>query len=481
MGAATRRWRFSLRVLVPVIVAIAVTLGTAAGFIVWSTAKSDERALERQTRLVSHILEREREAIRTELLDVTLWDEAVEALDRGDIDWIDESLGAYFYDLHDHNRIYVLDAQMTPVYAMLDGGRADIASYAPNREIIASLAAQHRTVEGASAIAASDNGFGDVPVASDLALVEGRAAIVGIVPLLAETYAVEPGEEGFVAAIRFLDEAVANELMEEYLIEGARFDSALSVADGEAALPLANAKGETVAWFKWRPDRPGAQILAETGPAMLGLLAALGIVIFLLMQQLRRSSAELEAARTEAQHRALHDPLTGLPNRAGFHERLAEAIANLGRGRDPVALLALDLDRFKQVNDTLGHEAGDLLLKKVAERLTPLLRDTDMLARLGGDEFAVIQSAIKTVSDAKTLSQRIISRVSEPFDLDGEVARIGVSVGIAVAAAPEDGAELPARADFALYEAKDAGRNQYRLFGEPGTVVPLPANANKVA
>jgi diguanylate cyclase (GGDEF)-like protein len=148
-----------------------------------------------------------------------------------------------------------------------------------------------------------------------------------------------------------------------------------------------------------------------------------------------------------------------------------------------VALLALDLDRFKQVNDTLGHEAGDLLLQKVAERLRPLLRDTDMLARLGGDEFAVIQSAIKTVSDAKTLSQRIIASVSEPFHLNGDTARIGVSVGIAVAASPEDGAELPTRDDFALYEAKDAGRNQFRLFGEPSdaAVIPAAANANKVA
>jgi diguanylate cyclase (GGDEF)-like protein len=481
--AVGKRWRFSFSVLLPIVVAVLVTLGTAGTFIVWSTAKSDERALERQTRLVSHILEQQQRAVGLELLEVTVWDEAVESVRARDIDWIDESLGAYFYDLFGHNRIYVLDPEMDAVYAMRDGGKVDASSIVSSRDAIIALAAQHRTVEGASAIGANGNGFGDVPVASDLALIEDRAAIVGVVPLLAESYVVAAGEESFVAAVRFLDDAVAGELMEQYLIEAAHFSPNATTADGEAAIPLRNAAGETVAWFKWRPDRPGAQILGETAPAMLIVLLAAGIIISFLTLRLRRSSADLEAARAEAHQRALHDPLTGLANRAGFRERLTQAIQGLGRGRDPIALLALDLDRFKQVNDTLGHEAGDLLLQKVAERLKPLLRDTDMLARLGGDEFAVIQSAIKTVSEATALSQRIIAQVSKPFDLNGDQACIGVSVGIAVAGLPEDGAELPTRADYALYEAKDAGRNTFRLFGDAPTASPVPAaaNANKVA
>lgn len=483
-SAAGKRWRFSLSVLLPVGLAVLVTLATAAAFIHLSTTRTDERALERQTRLVSHILTTEQEALELQLLQVTEWDEAVEAVSAGDVTFLDEELAPYFYDLFAHNRIYVLDPQFNPLYVMREGGTADLSSYEPSREIVAALAAQHRTVEGASAIAAHNNGFEDVPVVRDLALIEGRAAIVGVVPLVAETFVIPAGEESFVVAVRFLDEAVARELMDQYLIEGARFDADAATADTEAAIPLRNAAGETVAWFKWQPDRPGAQILSETAPAMLVVLAVAGIVIFVLMQRLRRSSAALEAARAEAQHRALHDPLTGLANRAGFREKLNQAIASLGRSRDPIALLALDLDRFKQVNDTLGHEAGDLLLQKVTERLKPLLQDTDLLARLGGDEFAVIQSAIKTVNDAKSLSQRIIARVSEPFDLNGHEARIGVSVGIAVAESPADATDLPTRADFALYEAKDAGRNTFRLFSETKvSPVPIPAaaNANKVA
>jgi diguanylate cyclase (GGDEF)-like protein len=197
---------------------------------------------------------------------------------------------------------------------------------------------------------------------------------------------------------------------------------------------------------------------------MLAVLGVAGIVIFALMRRLRRYSDELEAARAEAQYRALHDPLTGLANRTMFQERLTQALEGLNRGGDPVALLALDLDRFKAVNDTLGHEAGDELLKQVSARLKVLLRDTDTLARLGGDEFVVLQNAIKAVGDAETLSQRIIAKVAEPYRLAGTEVRIGVSIGVAVARdAAADGLDLPARADFALYQAKEAGRESCRV------------------
>src|SRR6185369_5874495 len=128
---------------------------------------------------------------------------------------------------------------------------------------------------------------------------------------------------------------------------------------------------------------PGAALLTETLPASLGLLGVVVVVISLLLFGLARSTKALEKARAEALHRATHDPLTGLANRALFNERLE-------RSPLPLTLLALDLDKFKAVNDTMGHEAGDELLKQVAARLTPLVSDNGLVARLGGDEFMVL-------------------------------------------------------------------------------------------
>jgi len=463
-------WRFSFKVLVPVLVAVLVTLGVSVGFILWSAVKSDDRALERQTKIVSHMIDKAKQVLAKQQDSVTPWDDAVEALrDSKNIDheWVADNLGYDVFSEYAHNRIYVLDHDLAPIYAMREGSDAPVDTYEADRVGIAQIADRLRGLDGTTAIGAYNNGFADVPKETDITLVGGKPALVSAVPIVSETdeYDIAPEKTFFHVAVRFLDDALASELTQQFLLDNAHFSSDPTQAQGEAVMPIADKTGKPVVWFKWTPDKPGAQILEETVPAMLAVLAVAGIVIFVLMRRLRKSSDELEAARAEAQHLALHDPLTGLANRTMFQERLTQALAGLNRGGDPVALLALDLDRFKAVNDTLGHEAGDELLKQVSSRLKALLRDTDTLARLGGDEFVVLQNAIKAVGDAETLSERIIAKVAEPYRLAGTEVRIGVSIGVAVARdAAADGLDLPARADFALYQAKEAGRNTFRLY-----------------
>ncbi len=179
-------------------------------------------------------------------------------------------------------------------------------------------------------------------------------------------------------------------------------------------------------------------------------------------------TADLANSREEAHRLALHDTLTGLPNRAFFAERMEHALAQVRRHRTMLAVLCLDLDRFKQVNDTLGHPVGDALLRAVAGRLGGCLRDCDTAARLGGDEFVIIQAPLGRVEDAGTLAQRIINVLSEPYDLNGHKVVIGASVGIALAPADTtDSDHILKMADMALYRAKADGRGVFRMF-EPG-------------
>jgi diguanylate cyclase (GGDEF)-like protein/PAS domain S-box-containing protein len=173
-----------------------------------------------------------------------------------------------------------------------------------------------------------------------------------------------------------------------------------------------------------------------------------------------------ERRRIEARvaHLAHHDPLTGLANRGLFGVRLDEALVRAGRG-EPFALLCLDLDHFKEVNDTLGHPTGDALLQAVTERLNVLIQPPDTAARLGGDEFAVIQSGLQRPEDAIALADRIIAALQAPFDLSGKRVVIGASVGIAIA--PDGGMDartLLMRADVALYASKAEGRGCRRRF-----------------
>jgi diguanylate cyclase (GGDEF)-like protein len=175
---------------------------------------------------------------------------------------------------------------------------------------------------------------------------------------------------------------------------------------------------------------------------------------------------ERRRAEAEIVHLARHDALTGLANRAEFNAKLEEASKRLKRNGGAVTVMMIDLDRFKAVNDTLGHPAGDQLLVEVGQRLQSTIRETDVLARLGGDEFAIIQEGGPNQHEAAiALALRIIDAISQPFDLNGNRANLGTSIGIVLAPEHETDPEgLLKRADLALYDAKANGRNDYRFF-----------------
>jgi diguanylate cyclase (GGDEF)-like protein len=172
-------------------------------------------------------------------------------------------------------------------------------------------------------------------------------------------------------------------------------------------------------------------------------------------------------------HMALHDPLTGLPNRANLMGALATALQRASADRH-VVLHFIDLDRFKQVNDLLGHLKGDDLLKAVAARLRDTVRDSDLVARLGGDEFVVMQVSADPPRDAPELARRIVAALVSPFQIDGHRVDIGASVGIAIA--PEGNLDcdgLLSRADAALYQCKAAGGTSYSVYGDARTARAL--------
>jgi diguanylate cyclase (GGDEF)-like protein/PAS domain S-box-containing protein len=174
---------------------------------------------------------------------------------------------------------------------------------------------------------------------------------------------------------------------------------------------------------------------------------------------------EWQKAQAQIAHMARHDALTNLPNRTYFREKLEDALSRVGRGTQ-VAVFCLDLDRFKEVNDTLGHPVGDELLREVARRLRECIRDDDTAARLGGDEFAIVQVGRELkLAETSALATRLIETISAPFTIHGHQVLIGATLGISVA--PDDGADpdqLLKNADLALYRAKGDGRGNYRFF-----------------
>ncbi|MGO9770831.1 MAG: EAL domain-containing protein [Roseiarcus sp.] len=174
---------------------------------------------------------------------------------------------------------------------------------------------------------------------------------------------------------------------------------------------------------------------------------------------------ERKKAQASVVHMANHDALTGLANRVLFRQRLEEALARMRREDHGLAVHCLDLDRFKGVNDTLGHPVGDALLRAVAERLLRCARETDTVSRIGGDEFAIIQDGVRSPEEASAFATRLLETIGQAYHVEGHVVVVNVSVGIALA--PGDGADpnsLLKNSDMALYRAKDEGRGAYRFF-----------------
>lgn len=175
--------------------------------------------------------------------------------------------------------------------------------------------------------------------------------------------------------------------------------------------------------------------------------------------------ANLLELKNELEHHAYHDALTGLPNRILLYDRLKQALSRADRNHRPLAICYLDLDGFKKVNDTLGHGAGDELLKEVARRFSKLLRANDTVARLGGDEFVILFGDLTNEDDYKMLLDRVLQHINEPIYLDGNEANVSASIGVTIY--PLDNSiaeELLEHADVAMYHAKQSGKSQYQCY-----------------
>ncbi|MGO7091500.1 EAL domain-containing protein (plasmid) [Rhizobium leguminosarum] len=304
---------------------------------------------------------------------------------------------------------------------------------------------------------------------ANLMRLEGRPTIVGVV-------AINDPEEGqrqtmrqFLIVVRFIDGAALDELSRQQGLNGARFARTADADENEVAFQIdATANGEPIGFIVWRPDLPGSRVIGRLMPALSIAALVIAILFSVLLVRLRSSLGELRKSELHARQLALHDVLTSLPNRALFAMRFDECLAETKNSAERSAVALLDLDRFKAVNDTFGHAAGDELIRMAAERIHSLLRPGDTLARLGGDEFALLLRDIKDHDQVLPgICDAIVAELGKPFPLlRGEaVARVGGSIGVTVVPdAGRNADDIMRYADVALYEAKMGGRGQWRVY-----------------
>ena len=239
------------------------------------------------------------------------------------------------------------------------------------------------------------------------------------------------------------------------------------VPPGDYIYQINNSTGDVVARLAWTPKQPGAEIVNSVVPFIAVAIAGFALLAGFVLRYMRRTAVAIAAGESRLRHLAMHDPLCGLPNRIFFGERLEAVIDEVKAGSTAAAVFYIDLDHFKDVNDTLGHPVGDELIRNVTLRLSRTLRTGDLVARLGGDEFAVISSIGDDPAKMMNLAQRIIAAICAPYSINRQNIVIGASIGIAmVDRKSADAADIMRYADMALYRAKNEGRNRACIYDE---------------
>jgi diguanylate cyclase len=293
-----------------------------------------------------------------------------------------------------------------------------------------------------------------------------RPAIVGAVAVGTETdLAAGNAHAPIVVAVRYIDAAMLKEIGDRLQLTNLRKIDEAAPPAGEHAVEFADAQGNAIARFAWEPTRPGGKILGSVLPFIAVALGGFALLVGLVLRYMRRSAEEIRAGESQLRHLALHDPVCGLPNRIYFGERLEAVINDVRAGGSTAAVFYIDLDHFKDVNDTLGHHIGDELILNVTQRLSHIMRGEDLVARLGGDEFAIITHCASDSYSLQAIAGRIIAAVCAPYMISGHNIIIGASIGIAaIDRRARDAADILRYADMALYRAKNEGRNRACIY-----------------
>lgn len=453
-----------LQVAVPILIAVGLSLALYAT-LRWSSHQSDLISSARQKQLVNLIVSKLHANIAHDQESSTVWDDAVEAVQNGvDTKWLDNNLGKWMHTYFGHDGAFILSPKREAVYAFLVN-EPNASAYN-----IVKSASEPLAQKLQKRLAAGDTtGVNDKVLSigeSDFALIAGRPAIVSVKPIVSDTgdITIPSGQEFLHVAVRYLDSDFLTQLAEDYQFDDLQFSRGEDFHDGRSYAEIRSASGDVLGYFAWRPFQPGSAVIDETTPMLLGVGISVLAIMVLLGIVIWKRSVHLRASQAQLAHLAHNDVLTGLPNRATFAKRLTKMLADSDRSHAN-AVLYLDLDRFKEVNDTLGHPVGDQLIIQVSARLQEIAGPDTLVARLGGDEFT---AAIRIVSqqDVEQLCNRFITAIRQPFAINGQPILIGLSIGVALGNGHEiDAMELTRKADIALYHAKAAGRNRFAIFG----------------
>ncbi|HKS86954.1 MAG TPA: EAL domain-containing protein [Pseudolabrys sp.] len=461
--------RARLSVVVPIGVIVAVAIVCIVVAVLSSARHADVVAIDHERQLFSSGLSGYGERILREVESVASSDAAVKNVRRSfDPEWAKERVGNWLATYFDHDYVFIFDRKDEPVYSLVGRRAADSKWLASVRADVSPIIDYMRGREPSlpSAVRLSQLSLtegGAHPQTAVIRRLMGRPAVVAAVAVRAADGVPQALDNSapIIMSVKFIDDTVLSNISTQLRLVNLRRVDQSPLPAGDADFTLSGADGSIIARYAWTPKQPGAEIVHNVVPFIAVALAGFALLAAFVLRYMRRTAAAIAAGESRLRHLAMHDPLCGLPNRIFFGERLEAVIEEVRGGSAPSAVFYVDLDHFKDVNDTLGHHVGDELIRNVTLRLSHTLRGGDLVARLGGDEFAVITSIAGDSEKMMMLAQRIISAICAPYSIGGQNIIIGASIGIAVIDKNCGTAtDVMRYADMALYRAKNEGRNR---------------------
>ena len=459
--------RARLGVVVPLCVVVAVAIVCIIVAALTSAQRADEVALEREKHLFMKAVVNHGEWSMRRLKSVVDSDQAAHGNDIDRAGGAPERIAAWLKPLLDHDFVLMIGSADHVLYAQASGAQTNAqgaaAAFSQVRSLLNHLRGRTGVLPDSTVIIArGDRSKAGVSEAAFLQPLLGQLAVVTVAPVQ-RARADQPTAEAqpVVLTVRFIEHTLLSNIGDRLQLDNLRKIDDEAVPGDDYVFSLVDRHETPIARFAWTPKRPGAEVLQSVVPFIGIALAGFAVLAGLVLRFMRRTAATIAAGENRLRYLALHDPLCGLPNRIFFSERLEAVIADVKRRGSPAAVFYIDLDHFKDVNDTLGHPVGDELIRSVTLRLSRTLRGDDLVARLGGDEFAVITSVSSDHATLQTIAGRIIATLCAPYSINGHTIVIGASIGIAVIdQRAADAADILRYADMALYRAKNEGRNR---------------------
>ena len=458
----------------PIGIVVMVAIICVVVAVLSAAERADDVELQQERRLLVQAITDRGHRVLRELENVAASNDIILQLHYNfDPDWVHHLVGLRLSTFFDHDHVFVVDRTDGLTYAMRENRSVDPARFAPVRgeltRIIELLRGIAQPFDDEVVLQASTDPTTNLMRprrAQRLQTFMDRPAIVaGVAANVPGGMSATDEATTLVLAVKYIDGQLLSDISTRFDLPNLRTVSEEAAERGEAVSVLADAAGVPIARFAWEPNRPGGKIVATVLPFMAVAFGGFALLTGLALRYIRRTAMKLAEGEDRLRHLALHDPLSGLPNRTQFGERLAEVIARTAQDGSVAAVLAIDLDHFKDINDTLGHHIGDGLIGVVAQRLKHALRRDDLVARLGGDEFAVITTEVNEASSLEKFAERLIAILRAPYSISGHTLVIGASIGIAVIdRAGGNAADVMRRADVALYRAKNEGRNRACIY-----------------